>query len=67
VGGGGTVTTVFDSGKIGEGSGDFGIRGLWTESREDGRDSDVLELGREGAEWQRGAGRWPALLNALDA
>jgi hypothetical protein len=65
--GGGTVTAVFDSGKIGEGSGDFGIRGMWTESREDGRDIDVLELGREGAEWQRGAGRWPTLLNALDA
>jgi hypothetical protein len=25
----------------------------------------MVELGREGAEWQRGAGRRPTLLNAL--
>jgi hypothetical protein len=49
------------------GSGDFGIRCGWTESREDGGDGGVLELGREGVERQRGAGRRPALLNALGA
>jgi hypothetical protein len=56
-----------DNGKIREGSGDFGVRGRWTESREDGRGGGVLELGREGAERQRGAGRCPTLLNALSA
>jgi hypothetical protein len=49
------------------GSGDFGIRGGWTESREDGGDGGVLELEREGVERQRGAGRRPTLLNALGA
>jgi hypothetical protein len=49
------------------GSGDFGIRGGWTESREDGGDGGVLELEREGVERQRGSGRRPALLNALGA
>jgi hypothetical protein len=33
-----------DGGKIGEGSGDFGVRGRWTESREDGGGGDMLEL-----------------------
>jgi hypothetical protein len=31
--------------KIREGSGDFGIRGGWTESEEDGGGGGVLELG----------------------
>jgi hypothetical protein len=35
--------------KIGEGSGDFGVRGRWTESKEDGGGGGVLELGRDGA------------------
>jgi hypothetical protein len=66
-GGGGTVMAAFESGRIGEGIGDFGVRGWWTESREDRRGSGMLELGREGAERQRGAGQRPALLNALGA
>jgi hypothetical protein len=51
--------------KIEEGSGDFDVQGGWTESQEEGGGSGVLELGREGAEQQRGAGRRLVLLNAL--
>jgi hypothetical protein len=48
-GGGGTATAAFDGGKIGEGSGNFGVRGQWIESREDGGGGGVLELRQEGA------------------
>jgi hypothetical protein len=64
VGGGGDGD---DGGKNGEGSDDFGVRGRWTESQEDRGGGGMLELRREGAEWQRGAGRRSTLLNVLDA
>jgi hypothetical protein len=49
---GGTAATARR--KIREGSGNFGIRGWWTESREDRGGGGVLELRREGAEQKRG-------------
>jgi hypothetical protein len=60
-------TTATTQRKIGEGSGNFGVRGWWNESWEDGGGGSVLELGREGAERKRGTGRRPTLLNALGA
>jgi hypothetical protein len=62
---GGTAATA--RWKIREGSSDFGVRGRWTESREDRGGGGMLELGREGAERKRGTGWWPVHLNALDA
>jgi hypothetical protein len=51
---GGTTATA--QRKIREGSGDFGVQGRWTESREYGGGGGVLELGREGAERKKGNG-----------
>jgi hypothetical protein len=62
---GGTAATA--RWKIREGSSDFGVRGRWTESREDRGGGGMLELRREGAKRKRGTGWWPVHLNALDA
>jgi hypothetical protein len=58
-GGGGTTTMTFDGRKIGEGIGDFGVRGRWTESREDGEAATCLSLGEreQSGKGERDGGR----------
>jgi hypothetical protein len=59
------MTNGHDSMKLREGSGNPGVQGRWTESREDGG-GGVLEHEREGAEQRGGWDGSLRLLNALE-